>query len=56
MYAIIKDGIVVDVFIGSLDDASTKYKDYQIIQMTLENSPAHINGRWDGVKFYEPEK
>jgi hypothetical protein len=26
-----------------------------LVEMTLENTPAFIDGRYDGVKFYEPE-
>lgn len=29
--------------------------DNLLIEMTLENSPAWVNGKWDGAKFYEPE-
>jgi hypothetical protein len=53
MYAIVNEGIVIDVFIGSYEDAMNKYKDCNIVQMTSDNSPAYINGRWDGNKFYE---
>jgi hypothetical protein len=27
-----------------------------LVEMTLENSPAYVNGTWDGKKFYEQEK
>jgi hypothetical protein len=28
----------------------------QVIQMTLENSPAHINGKYKNGVFYSPEE
>jgi hypothetical protein len=27
-----------------------------LVEMTLENSPAYVNGIWDGNKFYQQEK
>jgi hypothetical protein len=27
-----------------------------LVEMTLENSPAYINGTWDGKKFYEKKE
>lgn len=32
-----------------------RYKDFKTIEMTLENSPATIDGKWDGQKFIHPD-
>jgi hypothetical protein len=36
--------------------SDTSEHDGFLIEMTLENSPAYVNGIWDGKKFYEQEK
>lgn len=57
MWAAIKNGIVIDYYIGinyndMIQDAESKgFTD--LVEMTLENSPAYIYGRWDGKKFYK---
>ena len=56
MYAIIENNVVIDSFIGTYKKALKKYKNCAVIEMTLENSPAYTGGRWDGTKFYEPER
>ena len=55
MWAAIKNGIVEDYYIGipyeeMLEDAESKgYSD--LVEMTLENSPAYLFGKWDGKLF-----
>jgi hypothetical protein len=57
MWAAIKDGIVLDYYVTvpyqeMIEDAENKgYTD--LVEMTLENSPAHLYGKWDGKKFYK---
>lgn len=55
MYAIVKNNTVIDWFVGSLEDAKSKYPvESEFIFMNEENSPAFLNGTWDGNKFYPP--
>lgn len=56
MFAIISDNNLVLGWAESNDDAFDKIKhnDFLLIEMTQENSPAFLNGIWDGKKFYEP--
>ena len=57
MWAAIKDNIVYDYYISIpyeemvLDAENKGYT--ALVEMTLENSPAYIYGRWDGKKFYK---
>lgn len=57
MWAAIKDSIVKDYYIEiayeeMLKDAEDKgYTD--LVEMTLKNSPAYLNGKWDGKTFTE---
>ena len=57
MWAAIKEGIVLDYYVTTpyeqmIKDAENKgYTD--LVEMTLENSPAHLNGKWDGKIFYK---
>lgn len=32
-----------------------KYPNHTHIKMTLENSPAHVDGKWDGTRFIHPQ-
>jgi hypothetical protein len=34
----------------------TKNYDGFLVEMTLENSPAYVNGTWDGNKFHEEKR
>lgn len=38
------------------EEALEVAKDNILVEMTLENTPAYINGKYDGVKFYKPER
>ena len=55
MWAAIKNGIVEDYYIeisydNMIKDAEDKgYTD--LVEMTLENSPAYLHGKWDGKNF-----
>lgn len=57
MWAAIKNGIVLDYFIEIPYEKMIKLAEEagytHLVEMTLENSPAHINGRWDGKNFYK---
>jgi hypothetical protein len=52
MFALLNNkNIVVDwCWENDLD----KFPDLTPIKMTLDNSPAVINGKWDGQKFIHP--
>jgi hypothetical protein len=56
MFAIISDNSLVLGWAESNDDAFNKIKNnnFSLIEMTKENSPAFLNGIWDGNKFHEP--
>ena len=56
MYAVIKNSIVIWYFVGTLEDAKTKYKDCQFIEMTKENSPAEVGDIWNGKQFIKGDK
>lgn len=57
MWAAIKNGLVCNYYISipyedMLKDAELKgYTD--LVEMTIENSPAYINGFWNGKNFYK---
>lgn len=57
MWAAIKNNIVEDYYIDipyekMLKDAENKgYTD--LVEMTIENSPAYLHGKWDGKVFTE---
>jgi hypothetical protein len=57
MWAAIENGIVKDYYITveyseMIKDAENKgYTD--LVEMTLENSPAYIDGIWDGKNFHK---
>lgn len=57
MWAAIENGIVKDYYITveyseMIKDAENKgYTD--LVEMTLENSPAYIDGAWDGKNFHK---
>lgn len=57
MWAAIKNGIVEHCYADipykdMLKDAENKgYTD--LVEMTVENSPAYLDGKWDGKKFYK---
>jgi hypothetical protein len=60
MYAIVEDGRVVDLAFDNYEKITSPMtlntynnEEYTIIEMTQENSPAFLNGTWDGQKFYE---
>ncbi len=56
MWAVIDNGIVVDCIVGvSYEEALQQSIGKQLVEMTVENSPAQIGGRWDGKQFYEVE-
>jgi hypothetical protein len=57
MWAAIQNGIVKDYYIeipydNMIKDAEDKGYTH-LVEMTLENSPAHLHGKWDGQKFYK---
>jgi hypothetical protein len=56
MFAIISDNSLVLGWAESNDDAYNKIKhnNFSLVEMTKKNSPAFLNGTWDGNKFYEP--
>jgi hypothetical protein len=56
MFAIVSDDNLVLGWASSYDDGFNKIKNnnFSLIEMTKENSPAFLNGIWDGNKFYEP--
>lgn len=66
MYAVLKDdtviscGFFVDGVCRSVFNSETTFKDsdgYTFVEMTIDNSPAQINMKYDGNKFYfEGEK
>jgi hypothetical protein len=55
MWAAIKDNVVEDYYVEipyekMLKDAEDKgYTD--LVEMTIENSPAYLHGKWDGKAF-----
>lgn len=60
MYAVLKDSIVIDF--GSVNenkiysilpskDIYDLTDEFQIVEMTIENSPASFNMKYDGKKF-----
>ena len=51
MYAVVKDGFVVGMCWDSNKDEFQE--ENLLVEMTLENSPAYLNGTYDGTKFYE---
>lgn len=60
MYAILKDSIVIDFGfvnenkIHSILPSKNIYEltdEIQLVEMTIENSPADINMKYDGKKF-----
>lgn len=60
MWAVIdKDNIVIGCIVEkSYEEASKIAEENQVklVKMTVENSPAEINGFWDGKKFHEPRR
>jgi hypothetical protein len=61
MWALVenKTNIVLSCVAGiSYEQAIKETKDYDafLVEMTLENSPAYVDGTWDGKKFYEKQK
>ncbi len=57
MWAVLENQIVVDCIVGvSYEEALQQSNGKQLIEMTIENSPAHLGARWDGKQFYEVEK
>lgn len=55
MWAAIKDNIVLDYYIGipyqeMVEDAENRGFTH-LVEMTIENSPAYLNGQWDGKIF-----
>jgi len=54
MWAVIDNEIVIDCIVGvSYEEALQQSNGKQLVEMTIENSPAHLGARWDGKKFYE---
>lgn len=57
MWAAIENGTVKHCYVETpykdmLEDAENKgYTD--LVEMTLENSPAYLDGKWDGKNFYK---
>lgn len=47
----VRNCIVAD----DLDDVVTAFPDNIVIEMTEALSPAYIDGRWDGTRFYPPQ-
>jgi hypothetical protein len=60
MWAVIKNNIVIDCYVDIPYDEMIKQAEQagytDLVQMTLENSPAYIGGYWDGNKFYRERK
>jgi len=53
MYAVVKDNIVIN---SCFEPDKAKFEsDNLLVEMTLENSPAYINGTYINNKFYPPE-
>jgi len=58
MWALVNsDNFVIDCLIEmSLEEALLKEVDGNyIVEMTLENSPAHIGGKFENEKFLKPQ-
>ena len=57
MWAVINNGIVVGCIVGvSYEEAIQQASGKQLVEMTIENSPAHLGAGWNGKQFYEVEK
>jgi len=53
MYAVVKDNIVIG---SCFEPDKEKFElDNLLVEMTLENSPAYLNGEYIDNKFYPPE-
>jgi hypothetical protein len=53
MYAVVKDNIVIG---SCFEPDKEKFEsDNLLVEMTLENSPAYLNGAYINNKFYPPE-
>lgn len=57
MWAVIDNGIVIDCIVGiSYEEALKQSNGKQLVEMTIENSPAYPGAGWDGKQFYEVKK
>jgi hypothetical protein len=52
MFALLNDENIVVAWCW--ENELSQFSNFKQIQMTLENSPATINGKWDGQKFIHP--
>lgn len=58
MWALVNsDNIVIECLIEmSLEEALLKEVDGNyIVEMTLDNSPAHVGGKFENKKFFKPQ-
>jgi hypothetical protein len=54
VYALIKNNVVVG---WCFEQEKEKFElNHILIKMTLENSPAHVNGKYVNNKFYAPKE
>ncbi len=54
MWAVLENEIVIDCIVGvSYDEAIKLSNGKQLVEMTIENSPASIGLYWDGKHFKE---
>ena len=50
LYAVLENNIVTDGWLAhSLEEAQSDNPGKTIIEMTLENSPAHVGQPWKGI-------
>jgi hypothetical protein len=56
MYAVVDDTYVLDVYVGPLEKAPSKWKNLTFVEMVVENSPAAIGWKWNGKIFYNPNE
>jgi hypothetical protein len=56
MWAVIENGYVVNYIVGiPYEEALIKAEKSQLVEMTLENSPAYIGGKYLDGKFFPKE-
>lgn len=55
MWAVIDNEIVIGCIVGvSYEEALQQANGKQLVEMTIENSPAQIGSRWNGINFILP--
>ena len=53
MYAgVVESKVVAWSFADGFEEIRANFPTVEFVEMTLENSPATIGDKWDGVKFY----